>query len=409
MNKQHCIILGGGHAAAQLAPSLRQQGWDGDITLVSDEGVLPYQRPPLSKGYLLGTQTLEQILIKGPKVYEKAAIQLKLSVRCTQIDRQKKQLYLDNGEVLNYDKLALTLGSRVRQLDIAGAELTGVFYLKTLEDLDRIKSHANRPSTRRAVIIGGGYIGLETAAVLRKLGMEVTVLEAMSRILQRVTTPDVSAFYHRIHTEEGVTICCDKTVSTLAGTQQITAVHCTSGDVYPADLVIIGIGVIPNTELAEAAGLSVNNGILINDFAVTSDPDIVAAGDCASFVSQRYGRSIRLESVPNAMAQATSAAASICDIDKQFQALPWFWSDQYDLKLQIAGLSQGHDQVVIRGDLARGRELTVFYLKEGRILSLDCVNRPKDFMIGKKLIESAQQLDTTLLSDEAIDLGTLLK
>ena len=409
MNKQHCIILGGGHAAAQLAPSLRQQGWDGDITLISEETVLPYQRPPLSKGYLLGTQALEQILIKGPKVYEKADIQLKLGARGTRIDRQKKQLHLDNGEVLNYDKLALTLGSRVRKLDMAGVDLAGVFYLKTLEDLDRIKSHVNQATTHRAVIIGGGYIGLETAAVLRKLGMEVTVLEAMSRILQRVTTPDVSAFYHRIHTEEGVTICCDKTVSTLEGTQHINAVHCTSGDVYPADLVIIGIGVIPNTELAEDAGLTVDNGIVVNDFAVTNDPDIVAAGDCTSFVSQRYGRPIRLESVPNAMAQATSAAASLCGIDKPFQALPWFWSDQYDLKLQMAGLSQGYDKVVIRGDLEHGRELTVFYLKEGRVLSLDCVNRPKDFMIGKKLIESEKQLDTTLLSNDNIDLGSLLK
>jgi 3-phenylpropionate/trans-cinnamate dioxygenase ferredoxin reductase component len=408
MNKKHCIILGGGHAAAQLAPSLRQQGWEGDITLVSDEAVLPYQRPPLSKGYLLGTQDLEKILIKGPKVYEKSDIQLRLGVRGTRIDRQNKQLYLDNDEVLNYDKLALTLGSRVRKLSLQGSDLEGVFYLKTLDDLDRIKSHTAKPNTRRAVIIGGGYIGLETAAVLRKLGMEVTVLEAMSRILQRVTTPDVSAFYHRIHTEEGVNICCEKAVSALEGTQRITAVHCASGDVYPADLVIIGIGVIPNTELAEAAGLTVDNGIAINDFAVTNDPDIVAAGDCTVFESERYGRPIRLESVPNAMAQATSAAASICGTDKPFQALPWFWSDQYDLKLQMAGLSQGYDQVVIRGDLEHGRELTVFYLKEGRVLSLDCVNRPKDFMIGKKLIESEKQLDTIVLSNDAIDLGTLL-
>ncbi len=407
MNR-HCIIVGGGHAAAQLGPSLRQQGWEGDITLISDEPVLPYQRPPLSKGYLSGSISFEQLLIKSAKAYEKAAVNCKLGVRVERIDREARQLHLNNGEVLNYSALALTTGARVRPIDVPGHQLDGVFYMRSIADLDHIRSFIDRRTPKKAVIVGGGYIGLETAAVLRKLGLQVTVLEAMPRLLQRVTTAEVAGFYARIHAEEGVDIRCNEIVSAIAGDQHVTAVQCKSGDVLPADLVVVGIGVIPNTELAAAAGLGTHHGILVNEFAQTSDPDIVAAGDCTEFHSELYGRSIRLESVPNAVAQATTAATTLCGKRTPYNALPWFWSDQYDLKLQMAGLSQGHEQAVIRGSLDSGRSVSVFYLAGGKLLAMDCVNRPKEFLLGKKLIEAQQILNPDQLADESFDLATLL-
>jgi len=408
MDKQHCIILGGGHAAAQLSTSLRQQGWQDDITMVSEETVLPYQRPPLSKGYLSGDLEFDKLLIKSPQAYEKAGVQLKLGVRAERIDRQSKQVHLGNGEVLNYTCLALALGAQVRQLSVPGIHLHGVFYLRSIADLDRIKAFIHARDKQHAVIIGGGYIGLETAAVLRKLGMEVTILEAMPRLLQRVTTEDIASFYQRIHTEEGVTILCDRTVKAIVGEQDVAAVVCESGETLRADLVIVGIGVTPHTELAVSAGLTTNHGIVVNAFSQTSDPDIVAAGDCTEFFSSQYDRMIRLESVPNAMGQATCAAATLCGKPVAYHAQPWFWSDQYDLKLQMAGLSQGYDQAVIRGNNKTGRNFSVFYLSTGKLLAVDCINQPKEFMMGKKLIASKQLLNPIQLADTSQDLTQLL-
>jgi 3-phenylpropionate/trans-cinnamate dioxygenase ferredoxin reductase subunit len=408
MTNKHCIILGGGHAAAQLAPNLRQQGWEGEITLISEEAVIPYQRPPLSKGYLSGELSLDNLYIKKQQAYEKANVNLKLGVRADRIDRENKLLHLSNGEKMSYDKLALTVGARVRELPVPGADLNGVFYLRTLDDVDAIKEFTATESKKRAVIIGGGYIGLETAAVLRKIGLDVTILEAMPRLLQRVTTEDISAFYHRIHTEEGVNICCNSAVSSIEGSDSVQKVNCNDGTSFEADLVIVGIGVIPNTELAEEAGLKINNGIEVNECAQTSDPDIFAAGDCTSYFSKLYDRTIRLESVPNAVAQASAAAGMMCGKPKPYDSLPWFWSDQYDLKLQMAGLSQGHDTAVIRGDINNSRDFSVFYLKDEKLLAIDCINRPKDFMIGKKLIMNGTELDPDSLQDESVDLKTLI-
>jgi 3-phenylpropionate/trans-cinnamate dioxygenase ferredoxin reductase subunit len=404
MPTPHAVILGGGHAAAQLATNLRQQGWQGDITMVSDEAVLPYQRPPLSKGYLSGQMSLAQLAIKGAAAYEKAGVQIKLGVRAERIDRQQRQVHLSNGEVLAYSGLALTLGARVRPLNVPGVELPGVFCLRTIADLGRIKAHMVDAKAQRAVIVGGGYIGLEAAAVLRKLGWSVTLLEAQSRLLQRVTTEEVAAFYHRVHTEEGVRIVCNKGVHRFTGEHAVSVVVCDDGEVLLADLVIIGIGVVPNTELASNAGLDTAQGILVNEFAQTSDPTIVAAGDCTEFFSATHGRFLRLESVPHAMAQANCAAATLCGKPQMYEAQPWFWSDQYDLKLQMAGLSQGHDQAVVRGDIQRGRSFSVFHLSGGRLKAVDCINRPKDFMLGKKLIHDRAVIKPSLLADETQDL-----
>jgi 3-phenylpropionate/trans-cinnamate dioxygenase ferredoxin reductase subunit len=408
MATPHAVIIGGGHAAAQLAPSLRQLGWQGDITLVCDEPVLPYQRPPLSKAYLLGQVTAEQLLIKQASAYEKAGVNVKLGVRAERVDRATQQVHLSTGEVLGYTGLALTLGARVRRLDVPGATLPGVHHLRSLADVDGIQASLAAGGARHAVIVGGGYIGLETAAVLRKLGVAVTVLEAQPRLLQRVTTEEVAGFYHRVHSEEGVTILCNKTVRSILGTQGVEGVVCEDGAVIEADLVVVGIGVLPHTALAAAAGLETAQGIVVNAHAQTSDPAIVAAGDCTEFFSEAHGRHLRLESVPHAMAQASCAAATLCGQRRPYVAQPWFWSDQYDIKLQMAGLSQGHDQAVIRGDLHQGRSFSVFYLRAGRLLAADCINRPKEFMGAKKLLAADLVLSPDRLADESQDLSQLL-
>ncbi|OBY31361.1 NAD(P)/FAD-dependent oxidoreductase [Mycolicibacter kumamotonensis] len=383
MTLRRAVIVGASHAGAQLAASLRQEGWDGEIVLVGNESALPYQRPPLSKAYLADKCALAELAIRSPEFYTKQRIRV-LDATVAAIDRPAGQVVLNNGEVLPYDKLALCTGARPRRLRTAGADLAGVCYLRTAADVAMIREGTR--AGRRAVIVGGGYIGLETAASLRALGLEVTVLEATERVLERVTAPEVSAFFDRVHREEGVNIRTDALVDAMSGDGRVREVILASGESIPADLVIVGIGVEPNTDLAAAAGLAIDNGVVIDDQARTSDPDILAAGDCASHHMARYGRRIRLESVPSAGEQAKVAAATMCGKSKKILALPWFWSDQYDLKLQIAGLNTGYDEVVLSGDPTRERDFTCFYLRAGELIAADCINRPRDFMFSKRVI-----------------------
>ena len=383
MTLERTLIVGASHAGAQLAASLRQEGWTGEIVLIGDESALPYQRPPLSKAYLAGKCTVDELAIRNAEFYTKQRIQL-LDATVEAIDRSAGHLSLNTGDALPYDKLALCTGARPRRLPTPGADLAGVFYLRTAADVEMIRE-ATSPGSR-AVIVGGGYIGLETAASLRALGLEVTVIEATERVLERVTAPEVSAFFDRIHREEGVNIRTGALVKALSGDGRIREVILAGGESIPADLVIIGIGVEPNTELAAAAGLVVDNGVVIDDQARTTDPDIVAAGDCASHDMARYGRRIRLESVPSAAEQAKVAAATVCGKSKKISALPWFWSDQYDLKLQIAGLNTGYDEVILSGDPTRDRDFTCFYLRAGELIAADCINRPRDFVFSKRVI-----------------------
>ncbi|OIJ28050.1 NAD(P)/FAD-dependent oxidoreductase [Nocardioides luteus] len=383
MTLQRAVIVGASHAGAQLAASLRQEGWNGEIVLVGDESALPYQRPPLSKAYLAGRSTLGELAIRSAEFYAKQEIQ-PLHATVQGIDRTAGRLVLSSGESLAYTKLALCTGARPRRLRTPGADLAGVYYLRTAADVELIREAATPGG--RAVIVGGGYIGLETAASLRALGLEVTVLEAAERVLERVTAPEVSAFFERIHREKGTDVRTGALVEALTGDSRVREVVLSSGESIPADLVIVGIGVEPNTDLASAAGLLVDDGIVIDDRARTSDPGIVAAGDCASHDMARYGRRIRLESVPSAGEQAKVAAATMCGKSKEITALPWFWSDQYDLKLQIAGLNTGYDEVVLSGDPSRDRDFTCFYLRQGELLAADCVNRPRDFMFSKRVI-----------------------
>lgn len=407
MSNQKCIIVGASHAAAQLASTLRRKGWQGSITIIGNEHYLPYHRPPLSKTFLSGDKSIGDLQILSPIILKRLKIRFLLGVNVDHIDRETQRIILDEGESLSYTKLALTTGSQVRKLAIPGVELHGVYYLRGIHDVEQIRASTGKG--KKAVIIGGGYIGLETAAVLRKLGMKVTVLEAAPRILERVTAPEISAFYMRVHKEEGVNIVTGAMAERIEGEKNVEKVVCADGQSHEADLVIIGVGIVPATKLAEQAGLELDNGIIVDEYARTSDPDILAAGDCTSHFNSIYNRNIRLESVQNATAQATVAANTICGELNPYNTLPWFWSDQYDIKLQIAGLSEGYDETVIRGSIETGRHFAVFYLKDQKLVAVDAVNSPQEFMFGKRLIADKSEPKKSRLADESIAMKEVIR
>ena len=398
MNKT-CIVVGASHAGAQVALSVRQQGWLGEIIIVSDEAALPYQRPPLSKTFLSGEKSSEQIFIRQQDVYEKANVQFRFNSSVQEIDRTNKTVTLQDGQSIQYDKLALCTGAGAIKIPLPGIEKQGIFYLRNQQDALAIRERM--PLVKNVVIIGGGFIGLECAAILNQQGLQVTVLEAQERLLQRVVSAEVSTFYQNLHTAQGVNIVTNALAAAIeADGQQVSAVTCKDGKQYPAQMVIIGVGVRPNVELAKNCGLETDNGICVNEYAETSDPDIVAAGDCTAFYHDLYRRSIRLESIQNAMEQAKSAAASICGkqvLHKDF--VPRFWSDQYHLKLQMIGLPEGYDQVEIRGDMTSQEQFSVFYLKADKLISVSTVNMPKVLMKAQGFIKSQETV-----SIEEIDL-----
>lgn len=406
------VIVGAGHAAGELATSLRDNGWQGRILLIGEEPHLPYHRPPLSKAYLSGTATAESLLIKPHTTYEKANVEVISGVRVGKIDRQSATVYLADGRTVRYDRLILATGGRPRPLPIPHieqAERSGNFhYLRTLQDVDRIRQQFE--PGMRLVIVGGGYIGLEVAAVAIKRGLKVTVLEALPRVLARVTAPELSAFYESRHREAGVDIRTSTQVEDVQldpSGDAISAVMCVGGSSVPADLVIVGIGLLPNVELAAEADLDVDNGILVDEYGQTGDPSIYAAGDCTNHPNSLIGRRVRLESVPNALEQARCVASSICGKPKAYASIPWFWSDQYELKLKMVGLSQGYDQLAIRGSM-ENNSFSAFYLKDGQILAADTVNRPPDFMLAKRLITERIRVDASRLADDAFPLKDLL-
>ncbi|MCK9247408.1 MAG: FAD-dependent oxidoreductase [Solirubrobacteraceae bacterium] len=406
MDAERVVIVGASHAAAQLCGSLRQHGCEGEIELIGDEPSLPYQRPPLSKALLSGESTLDDLLIRKPEFYEKQRVAFRRG-RVTRIDRASGVVELEDGAVVRYDRLVLCTGARARRLELPGADLTGVHYLRDAADAAAIRSGLD--GVGRAVVIGAGYIGLEAAASLRKLGIAVSALEMADRVLQRVTAPEVSAFYDRVHREEGVDLRLGVGVAAIEGDDHVTGVRLTDGDVVPADRVIVGVGVVPNVELARDAGLAVDDGIVIDAHGRTDDPCVFAAGDCANYPDGRYGRRLRLEAVSSAVEQAKTVAATICGKDAAISALPWFWSDQYDLKLQIAGLSGGYDEVVLRGDPSTGRDFACFYLADGRLIAADCVNRAQEFMFAKRAITMGLAPDRAALTDPETALAELLR
>lgn len=377
-----CLIVGASHAGAQMAISLRREGWSGPIVLIGDEPGLPYQRPPLSKA-ALQAQHATNTDIYSRAAYDKASIQLMPDTRVLHLDRVLKQVLLSTGETLGYDKLALCTGARVQPLMLPGCELTGVHYLRNAADAQGIRAQARQGD--HAVIVGAGYIGLEAAAALRALGMQVTLLVRGARLLERVSAPAVSDYLLQLHRANGVTVRNHMQPCELRGRERVEQVLCCDGSLLPANLVIVGIGVQPNLELAQAAGLTVGNGILVDECAQTSDPDIVAAGDCTFHPNNFLGFSLRLESVPNAVEQAKSAAASICGSRKPYCAVPWFWSVQYKSRLQIAGLNRGYQRVVVQRNIQK-EQLIAWYLKDDRIIAADCINSPAHFVQAKRLV-----------------------
>lgn len=404
--EKSCVIIGASHAGSQAAISLRQGGWEGEIILIGEETDLPYHRPPLSKAYLSGEKELDQIMLRAEDAYRDANVKLRLGHRAVRIEREAKAVILDNGDRIEYDRLVLATGSRVRRLTIPGAEHKSVFYLRDTVDVRRIKAQVE--AGRRAVVIGGGYIGLEVAASLRKQGLEVTVLEAMARILQRVTCPEMSDFFRRLHTEEGAVIREGVGASSIEETAGALRVHTDDGGHVDADFIVVGIGILPNTELAEAAGLEVENGIIVNEFCQTSDPDIYAAGDATWHYCPFYDRHVRLESVPNATEQAKTLALHLNGTERPYKSLPWFWSDQYDVKLQIAGLSDGYDDIVVRGDIEKGRSFAVFYFQGDRILAVDAANAPREYMTVRGVLTKGEGLKKKGLADPGTDLKSLV-
>lgn len=402
---ERVVIAGAGHAAGQVITSLRQQKFDGQIVLVGDEPYLPYQRPPLSKKFLAGEMPAERLYVKPASFYEDTGVELHVNSTITAIDRETKCLRTAGDEEIAYDKLVLALGSRVRQLPVEGTELKGVHYLRSIADVEGIRS--DMEPGRRLVIIGAGYIGLEVAAVAQQAGLDVTVVEMADRVMSRVVSPEISDFYQIEHTNQGVRLRLSTGVTALNGKKRVKSVTTSDGEKIRADLVVIGVGIQPNTELATAANLAVDDGIVVDDHCVTSDPDIFAVGDCTSHPNAIYGRRLRLESVHNALEQAKTAAANICGGDAAYSQVPWFWSDQYDLKLQIAGLSEGHDDVVIRGNPAE-RSFSCLYLSEGHLIAVDAINAPRDFVQSKPLIADRVEIEAKKLADPEIALKDMV-
>jgi 3-phenylpropionate/trans-cinnamate dioxygenase ferredoxin reductase subunit len=399
---ERVVIVGAGQAGAQVAVSLRQLGFSGDITLLGEEPHLPYQRPPLSKAYLSGEMALERTWLRSESYYAKHRIDLRLGARAARILRRERAVVTAEDQRLAYDALVLCTGTAARRLPLPGVDLPGVFYLRTLADSDAIKA-AILPGAR-AVIIGGGYIGLEVAASLSKLGAGVVVVEALERVMNRVVAAPVSAFFAAEHAVHGVEVVTGAAVSALEGGAHVERVVAAAGRTFAADLVVIGIGAVPNDELARDAGLEVENGVVVDAFGRTSDPAIFAAGDLTHHPNELFARRLRLESVHNAMEQAKAVARAIAGQPGPYADVPWFWSDQYDLKLQIAGVGDPDDELLMRGDPA-SRAFSCLHLRDGRLVAIDCINRGGDFLAAKKLIAKGSPIDRTRAANLDIKLG----
>lgn len=397
------VIVGAGQAGFQVASSLRMEGFDGPVALIGDEPHLPYQRPPLSKGFMTGKQDIEGTALRPAGFYESHRIDLVTGAKVIEIDRVGRSVRLASGRRLPYEALVLAVGARNRKLALHGADLDGVCYLRT--NVEAVDIQQRLEHARDIVIIGGGFIGLELAAAACTLGKAVRVLEVQSRLMPRVVSPILSDFYRDLHTGQGVELSLSSALSQIAGDQgKVSGVVLSDGSVCPADLVLVGIGVVPNSELACHAGLSISNGIVVDEHLQTEDPSIYAIGDCADHPNPFAGGRVRIESVQNAVDQAKCIAAAIMGRSENYRAVPWFWTDQFDIKLQMAGLSAGCDQVVTRGE-AESRKFSVFYFKEGRLAAVDSVNRPGDHLAGRKLIGAG----TPITPEEAADLTVDLK
>ena len=405
MIKSDVVIIGAGHAGGMTAISLRQKRYQGSITLIGEENFLPYQRPALSKGFLAGEIEEKRLYLKSQDYFDKNNIRITRNSKVVAIDRNKKKVLFENQKTIGYKNLVIATGSVLNKLNSTSTE-DGIYYLRTINDSLKIRDRLK--SKNKITIIGAGYIGLEIASIAIRKNLEVNVLELEKRVMRRVVSPEVSDFFQKKHQFEGVEFKFNTTVTDIQDLGKQKRIICSDGSILNVDLVVIGIGIKPNIELAENSGLECDNGIIVDEFGKTSDQHIFAVGDCSNHPNNIFKQRLRLESVQNAVEQAKSIAAVITGNYKPYQKVPWFWSDQYNIKLQIAGVSQHYDHHVVRG-LPEKEKFSVFYQKDNRLIAIDAINSQKEFMFGKKLIERQSEISLELISNMDINLKEIVK
>ena len=403
---ENLVIVGAGQSAIQCITSLRKEDYSGLITLVGEEEHLPYQRPPLSKGFLEDTVSNERLYFKKLEFFIENKVQLKLGTKAEEIDIENNNIHLSDNTKLSFDKLVFATGSRVRKLDFPGKDLNSIHYLRGLDDALSIKKDLQ--TKQNIVVVGAGYIGLEVAAIAAKQNKSVTVIEMADRVMNRTVDPQISDYYLNLHQKNGVTFKFNTSLKEIVGTNNPEKVICSDGTEVQADMVIIGAGIMPNVELAENAGLSCDNGIVVNEFGKTDHANIYACGDCTNHPNKLLNKKIRLESVHNAMEQSKTVASSIINKSLAYNQIPWFWSDQYDHKLQIVGLSGDHDKVTMRGDMSEAKFM-MFYTKDEKLIAVDAVNNSKEFLICKKLVANKVTIKPDEISNPATNLNDLIE
>ena len=403
---ENLVIVGAGQSAIQCITSLRKEDYPGLITLVGEEEHLPYQRPPLSKGFLEDTVSNERLYFKKLEFFIENKVQLKLGTKAEEIDIENNNIHLSDNTKLSFDKLVFATGSSVRKLDFPGKDLNSIHYLRGLDDALSIKKDLQ--TSQNIVVVGAGYIGLEVAAIAAKQNKSVTVIEMADRVMNRTVDPQISDYYLNLHQKNGVTFKFNTSLKEIIGTNNPEKVVCSDGSEVAADMVVIGAGIMPNVELAENAGLSCDNGIVVNEFGKTDHEDIYACGDCTNHPNKLLNKKIRLESVHNAMEQSKTVASSIINKSIEYNQIPWFWSDQYDHKLQIVGLSGEHDKVIMRGDMSEAKFM-LFYTKDEKLIAVDAVNNSKEFLICKKLVANKVTIKPDEISNPATNLNDLIE
>ena len=403
---ENLVIVGAGQSAIQCITSLRKEDYPGLITLVGEEEHLPYQRPPLSKGFLEDTVSNERLYFKKLEFFIENKVQLKLGTKAEEIDIENNNIHLSDNTKLSFDKLVFATGSSVRKLDFPGKDLNSIHYLRGLDDALSIKKDLQ--TRQNIVVVGAGYIGLEVAAIAAKQNKSVTVIEMADRVMNRTVDPQISDYYLNLHQKNGVTFKFNTSLQEIIGTNNPEKVVCSDGSEVAADMVVIGAGIMPNVELAENAGLSCDNGIVVNEFGKTDHADIYACGDCTNHPNKLLNKKIRLESVHNAMEQSKTVASSIINKSLAYNQIPWFWSDQYDHKLQIVGLSGDHDKVIMRGDMSEAKFM-LFYTKDEKLIAVDAVNNSKEFLICKKLVANKVTIKPDEISNPAKNLNDLIE
>ena len=402
---ENLLIIGAGQSAIQCISTLKKEGYSGSITLVGEEEHLPYQRPPLSKGFLEDSLNKERLYFKRLEFFTENKVQLYLGLSAEKLEINNQKVYLSDNSVLEFDKLVFATGSRVRYLDFPGSELKSIFYLRDLDDAEAIKKDLE--TSENLVIIGAGYIGLEAAAIAAKKNKKVTIIEMADRVMNRTVDPQISEYYLNLHESYGVKFHFNTSLETINEVSNSLEVVCSDGTEVKADSVLIGAGVVPNIELAEEAGINCDNGIIVNEFGQTNFKNIYACGDCTNHPNKILNKNLRLESVHNAMEQAKTVASSVMNNPMEYNQVPWFWSDQYDHKLQIVGLSGDHDVVTMRGN-TNDAKFMLFYTKDEELIAVDAINNPKEFLISRKLVANKVKIKPKVISDLNTNLNDLI-